>query len=261
MRVAYPHVCPACRPSLALDKLSPKSAFIRARKAEDAYARQLLKVASWIDALVRELFDPADPSAANAIGEALNGYSRHIGDWAHSVANRMVTEVAARDRRAWIEMSSKMGRVLRAEIDSAPVGEVMRSRLAEQVRLITSLPTEAAERVHKLTLEGIVQGTRAEEIAAEIMRSGEVARSRARLIARTEVSRTATDLTQARAEHIGSPGYLWRTAGDGDVRDSHRKMAGKFVAWGAPPTLDGMTGHAGQFPNCRCYPEPILEDA
>jgi hypothetical protein len=35
-------------------------------------------------------------------------------------------------------------------------------------------------------------------------------------------------------------------------------MEGKYVAWDAPQTLDMMTGHAGEFPNCRCYPEPVI---
>ena len=35
-------------------------------------------------------------------------------------------------------------------------------------------------------------------------------------------------------------------------------MEGKFVSWDSPPTLDGMTGHAGEFPYCRCYPEPVI---
>ncbi|HBB8701832.1 TPA: phage head morphogenesis protein, partial [Escherichia coli] len=25
-----------------------------------------------------------------------------------------------------------------------------------------------------------------------------------------------------------------------------------------PPTLDGMTGHAGELPNCRCYKEIVF---
>jgi uncharacterized protein with gpF-like domain len=37
-------------------------------------------------------------------------------------------------------------------------------------------------------------------------------------------------------------------------------MEGKFVTWDDPPTLDGMKGHAGQFPNCRCYPEPVIPE-
>jgi uncharacterized protein with gpF-like domain len=38
-------------------------------------------------------------------------------------------------------------------------------------------------------------------------------------------------------------------------------MEGKFVAWDKPPKLtDGTTGHAGEFPNCRCYPEPVIPE-
>ena len=57
---------------------------------------------------------------------------------------------------------------------------------------------------------------------------------------------------------MGSLGYIWRTARDGDTRPSHRAMEGKFVKWDEPQLLDGMTGHAGEFPNCRCYPEPVI---
>jgi uncharacterized protein with gpF-like domain len=35
-------------------------------------------------------------------------------------------------------------------------------------------------------------------------------------------------------------------------------MDGQFVKWSEPPTLDGLTGHAGALPNCRCYPEPVV---
>lgn len=172
----------------------------------------------------------------------------------------MVTEVARRDERSWFAQADRMGRALRDEIASAPIGEVMREQQAEQVRLITSLPTEAAQRVGEMTREGIAKGWRADQISAEIMKTGEVTKSRADLIARTEVGRTSTLLTQARAEHVGSEGYKWITAGDSDVRASHKAMNGKFVQWDSPPTLDGLTGHAGALPNCRCYCEPVLPD-
>jgi uncharacterized protein with gpF-like domain len=35
-------------------------------------------------------------------------------------------------------------------------------------------------------------------------------------------------------------------------------MEGVFVEWDKPPILDNMRGHAGEFPNCRCYPEPVI---
>jgi SPP1 gp7 family putative phage head morphogenesis protein len=172
----------------------------------------------------------------------------------------MLAEVAIRDEGAWAQMARSMSRALRDEIRNAPTGRVLQAALADQVTLITSLPIEAGERVHKLTLEGLETGARADTIAAEIMRTSEVTQGRANLIARTEVSRTVSSLTQARAEHVGSTGYIWRTSQDSDVRPSHKKMSGKFVLWSDAPTLDGLKGHAGALPNCRCFPEPVIPD-
>ncbi len=205
-------------------------------------------------------FPAGDPEYLPTISNILRRYADALTEWAEATAGRMLAEVSGQDAKTWMAMSEEMGKALRDEIRNAPTGEVMRGLLAEQVTLIKSLPLDAAQRVHELTLKGIEDGTRASEIAKEIMRSGEVSASRARLIARTEVSRTASTLTQARAQHVGSTGYIWRTSGDSDVRHSHAKMNGKFVAWDEPPTLDGMTGHAGCLPNCRCYPEPVIPE-
>jgi SPP1 gp7 family putative phage head morphogenesis protein len=216
-------------------------------------------VARHVGDLVRG-FDLENLTLTGTIGRALERYAETLKPWAEAVGNRMVAEVAARDERSWFRVAEQMGNALRKEIAEAPIGQVMRARQDEQVRLITSLPREAAERVHAMTREGITKGWRADQISAEIMKTGEVTKSRADLIARTEVGRTSTLLTQARAEHVGSEGYNWRTAGDSDVRPSHKAMNGKFVLWTAPPTLDGLTGHAGAVPNCRCFPEPVLPD-
>ncbi|EHK4052283.1 minor capsid protein, partial [Shigella flexneri] len=146
-------------------------------------------------------------------------------------------------------------------VESAPVGQVMQSIIAEQVKYIKSLPLEAADRVYDIqnkAIEAVVTGGRAEQFAKEIASTGDVAKSRADLIARTELGRATGALDMARAIAIGSDGYIWRTADDGDVRDSHDHMKGKFVRWDSPPTLDGMTGHAGELPNCRCYKEIVF---
>lgn len=256
-----PTMCQRCRTRLSLDRAppSPRSAFIRARKAEEKYARLLRGVARQIGAIVRG-FDLFDLDGIPLLRRALDRYAHTLEPWAQSVGARMVAEVAARDEQAWRRVGEEIGRGLRAEIASAPTGAAMRRQLADQVRLITSLPTEAAERVHRLTTEGIAQGWRSDRIAAEVMRTGAVTQARATLIARTEVSRTASALTQARAEYIGSQGYIWRTSRDTDVRPSHREMEGRFIAWDKPPTLDKLTGHAGCLPNCRCYAEPVIPD-
>jgi SPP1 gp7 family putative phage head morphogenesis protein len=236
-----------------------RAAFSRVRRAERQYATQLRKVARHVGDIIRN----HQPDTADGMAEIraiLSKYSEAIAPWAKTAAARMITDVGRRDEKAWEENSKAMGRSLREEIASAPTGQYLRDKLAENVKLIRSLPTEAAERVHNLTLEALFDASRSSEIAKEIARSGEVTVSRANLIARTEVAGTASGLVEARALHVGSEGYIWRTAGDSDVRTSHRAMNGKFVRWDSPPTLDGMTGHAGRFPNCRCYPEPVIPD-
>lgn len=205
-------------------------------------------------------FPPGDPAYAPTIEQLLRRYAEALTPWAEATAARMLADVNRRDEAAWMEQAKQLSRALRQEIQTAPTGVTMRALMAEQVGLIRSIPLEAAERVHRLTIEGLEDSTRASEISKAIQASGDVAKSRADLIARTEVARTASTLTEARALHVGSPGYFWRTSGDGDVRESHKKMDGQFVSWDDPPTLDGMKGHAGQFPNCRCYPEPVIPE-
>lgn len=230
------------------------------RPSEQRYASSLRKIAEHCGTMVNG-FPPGDPAAAPTIAHLLNSYADMLTGWATRTASNMLMDIALRDEKTWKEHAKDMSRALREEIRSAPTGQVMQQLLAEQVDLIKSIPREAAERVHRLTLEGIENSTRASEIAKEIMRSGEVAKSRADLIARTETSRTASVLTQARALSIGCTHAIWRTSGDSDVREAHRKMNGEVFALDTPPTLsDGTTTFPGQIYNCRCWMEPIIPD-
>jgi len=199
----------------------------------------------------------------STIENILRKYADALGPWAEATARRMLEEVSQQDFKSWQRITSTIGKDLQREILTAPTGEVMKNLLAEQVGLIKSIPLSAANRVHDLTLKGIEDSTRAKQIAVEILRSNEVAASRAMLIARTEVSRTAGALTQARAQFVGSDGYIWRTSRDGDVRRDHRELNGKFFRWDDPPIADkkaGRKSHLGCIYNCRCWAEVVLPE-
>lgn len=228
--------------------------FLRARNAEKGYARHLRKIAAHVGAVVGAYAERGWVWTKLAeLTASLEKYAEIIEPWARAVASRMLAEVARRDARAWREAAGTVGRSIRAEVESAPTGATTRALLEDQVTLIKSLPIEAAQRVHRLALEAVHTGGRADAIAREIMRTGHVTRSRADLIARTETSRAQTSFTMARALHLGSEGYFWETARDANVRDSHKAMQGKFIRWSQAPTLDNLTGHAGALPNCRCW--------
>jgi SPP1 gp7 family putative phage head morphogenesis protein len=234
-------------------------AYKRARVVEGKYARQLRKVAQVVQDLIAG-FDLTDPAVYEAVQIQLEQYAKILDPWARSVTTRMITEMSSRDLQGWKEAAARIGRNLRREIDDTPVGGVMQALLNEQTSLITSIPREAAERVRKVTLAGITEGKRPAAYIAEIMRTGEVSRSRATLIARTEVARTGSVLTQTRAQSIGCTHFIWRTIGDSDVRPGHRRLNGKAFEYLNPPLCDPPDHHSlpGQIFNCRCVGEPII---
>jgi uncharacterized protein with gpF-like domain len=75
---------------------------------------------------------------------------------------------------------------------------------------------------------------------------------------------SSTKLTMERALSAGVPWYIWRTAADGRVRESHKIMEGVLVRWDDPPCpeqlLTGIAGskyHAGEG-DCRCFPRALI---
>ena len=241
-------------------RIKARERFKRAHRAEKGFARQLKQVAKQVGSIVKGFAPSGYVSDWPVLNDALKKYSDLLRPWATAITARMIAEVGRRDETSWNELGRSMGQELKKEIRSAPTGVQMREKLAESVGLITSLPLEAAQRVHKLTLQGILNGTRARETAKEILRTGEVTQSRAMLIARTETTRTATALVEARARHVGSIQYEWVTSNDSDVRPLHKALNGKIFSWDEPPIAgeNGERAHPGAIFNCRCHPSPIL---
>ncbi|WP_334613730.1 phage minor head protein [Escherichia coli] len=173
------------------------------------------------------------------------------------VGKKMFSQVEQEEWDQWKSVSQDIAAGLRDVVGNTPVGAVAQDIVSRQVQYMKSLPLEAASRVseiHARAMQAVISGERPEQLYEMIMQSGDVAASRARVIARTEIGIATGALTQARALAVGSEGYWWRIEGAG-TRDSHRKMKDKFVRWDNPPTLDGMTGHAGCLPNCKCWSE------
>lgn len=125
--------------------------------------------------------------------EALERYSEIITPWATKVAENFTADIVRKNDEQWRKHSKTISRELRNLVSNAPPGQVMKSIVAEQVKYIKSLPLEAADRVYDIqnrAIEAVVTGGRAEHFAKEIAASGDIAKSRADLIARTELGRS-----------------------------------------------------------------------
>ena len=190
-----------------------------------------------------------------------------------STVKRMVTPIARSNFNTWrkaARKATKSKEIYNALINELQtgIGADVQTQIMENATLIRTLPLDTAQKVVEEVKVKTFEGLRASEIAKLIsVKTNQHAGASARLIARTEVSKTTTALTKARSENLGLNWYVWRTSLDGDrVRKSHRIMEGVLVNWNDPPSPEELAGeksvgkyHAGNIWNCRCYPEPLLE--
>jgi len=247
------------------DKLSFKRLDRRPKtaRAEQQYFAGLRSIADHVARMIRS-YPSLETEGAAELTSLLYEYAKALKPWAKRHALKMLMDVNGRDIDTWRALSGALGQQLRFDIRNTPVGHLFAERMAEQVDLITSLPTKAAQRVVKLTQEALVNGVRSTDLIDEVMRSGEVTFNRAKLIARTEVATTASVLQEARARQAGSTHYTWETAGDADVRPGHRVMQGQVCSWDNPPLVNEngrmMRHHPGRIWNCRCWPAAIIPE-
>lgn len=199
--------------------------------------------------------------------------SKAFDNYVESIVRRMVTPISVANMRTWRLASKKstkgllIYKLLKDEVD-VNGNYIFEDQIRENVGLIKTLPSDVADKVVRDIVDEAIKGKRARTIETIIReQTDKHSRASARLIARTEVSKTTTAITKARSEDLDLKWYVWRTALDGDrVRKSHRNMEGVLVAWSNPPSPEKLVGekdvgnyHAGNIWNCRCYPEPLLD--
>lgn len=268
-----------------------KNKYKASNSAERDFFRSLKKVAEQSGHIVDAYTNGADITNLKRMTKALNEYSEQIGPWAVRQSTKLLEAVSRSNFRAYQRQSKAMGKALQMGVARKEMGVVATALMNEQVALIKSLPIEAGLRAQRIAAENYLKGTRAQvdpetverfikerrdsiemynlfaqesgspEFKEEMERSTEVAVNRARLIARTETARANASFVQERAAAVGSRGYIWRTTMDGAERHSHAEMNGKYVEYASPPRLsDGTRGHAGTFPNCRCWQDVVLPE-
>lgn len=249
--------------SLTLDALkkSRKKAFKPPTSAETKFNRALRKIARVSGHIVEAHVDGANIKDDLGMQKALRDYSNLLEPWARRQAAKMLAQVSKSNRVAYSNNSKAIGTELKLGVAEKDVGQVAAALMLEQVQLIKSIPLEAGLRAQKLAREALFNGSRADEIAQELLNTTSVTESRATLIARTETARANASFTESRASAVGANSYIWRTTMDGAERHSHAQMNGKLISYDKPPTLsDGTKGHAGTFPNCRCYQDVQFDD-
>lgn len=250
------------------------------RRIELAYRRALKSIALRIVAGIDSFSDVDSLRQYLAELAASEAYCK----LAESAAMKMVTHLFDDQGHTWRQAALLNGRgrtvyeALQKELQGT-TGKMLSDQLRRNASIIRTLPLDISNDVTEYIARETMKGRRASDIAKEIaLKFPGQTRARADTIARTEVSKTQTGLTESRCRQFGVSWYVWRAsggmAGDGRTRSSHRGMSGVLICWDDPPApedifpLIGKNGkryrnslgryHAGCCPNCRCYPEPVI---
>lgn len=228
------------------------------KRTEQLYAQELI---AFFERLINR-------SIAEGIPIELLDAADFIATFARQVATRMITALYFAGAKTWREaalQSSKglqIRRALRHEL-RGPVGDRVRELISENANLISSLPSSVAASAARRAAAQQYAGGRPSELVPPLLRH--TARVRARLIARTEVSKASAALTESRSEMLGLPWYVWRGSLDERERLSHRKMESVLIRFSDPPAPEALVGmksqghyNAGGIYNCRCYEETLV---
>lgn len=241
------------------------------------YAHSLVAIIDTIQELTESMFIPylarleqdslaTRPSASvrrDAIGddvdELIDNLTHQVDDkigTGRALASSVGSRIGMFNEKQWKKIIKRM-----LGIDLFSVNPWLPGMIAiftsENAALITSLKGKAIEDVRGMTLRGIQNGTRHEAISKQIMERFDVSRSRARLIARDQVSKLNGQITEFRQTEMGIEEYIWQDSDDARVRPTHAAHDGKRIKWAEPPS---DTGHPGQDYQCRCWAEPYLKD-
>lgn len=121
--------------------------------------------------------------------------------------------------------------------------------IEDQVGLIRAEPEKYLrsfdKQVEKIVKDRVEKGLTTKELTEAIQETTRVEYNRANLIARDQTGTVFGEQTKIQSKGIGLETYIWETAGDNRVRDTHKDFSGEIRSWDEYPI-------PGSEIACRC---------
>lgn len=196
---------------------------------------------------IRDLF-VATRSAIKPAEDQAQESMRTLGDKVQSHA----TDEQIREIRAVLGVAPTF-------YDDDKVRDLLNAWKQHNEAFITRFSDETIQEAQDVVSRGVRSGTAQKGIRDELRRRFKISDNRAQRIARTEMSQLHAQITRERQRELGIEQYIWRTARDERVRDTHEDLDGRRFAWNDAPAATGGQ-HPGEPVNCRCVAAPAVDD-
>lgn len=149
--------------------------------------------------------------------------------------------------------------------DSLQVSNIVSSSIADNTRLIKTIPSQYLTNVESIVFSNMRSGLRPSAIVSQLSDQFGITQGRARVIARDQTSKANGELSKQRQEETGFEFFRWQTADDVRVRGDHDDIAEKDIGFGPgvyrwdnpPKNKKGQPIIPGLEILCRCVAIPI----
>lgn len=206
-----------------------------------------------------------------AICEISNTFE--FNQFVNTYTQNLFTNIAVENAKDWRQAVLKSRKPndfyqFLMECTAGQINGLLTAKSLENATLIKTIPSIFAQKATEFATEAYEKGERASSVKTKVLEMyGDITEAEAQRIARTEVSKASSQLTQIRSKAVGINWYVWRTSKDARVRHSHDIMEGVLVNFNNPPSPEKLAGekytygvyNAGEIFNCRCYPEPVVD--
>ncbi len=151
---------------------------------------------------------------------------------------------------------------------SPSLSNYLDASIADNVQLITSIPSQYLDSVQSIVRTNMRSGLRSSAMTAQLQKQFSINKNRAVVIARDQTAKANGQLNQQRQVASGFTYFKWLDTEDSKVRTRHRQIADQVTPygvgvykWSKPPVNDnGQPIVPGQDYNCRCTAQPITDE-
>ena len=186
---------------------------------------------------------------------------------AERISSNMVNRVTNINGKKTTErVNNAIGVDVSNMVNSENLTEFVEMQQIYNSELIKNVPNQAIEDIRRIVLNGLTNGLRADEITQQI--SGNIPSSifnkmnnRIKTIARTEVAKLNSQITNRRLTNLGITRAVWDATMDKRTRACHAARDGQEfdINEGLYSSCDGLTITPAFEINCRCVARPIIE--
>jgi len=189
----------------------------------------------------------------SAFSKTANTVKAKVSGIANTLASTIVSkQKTASDSQLSDMLLKQTGIDFSGLMKDSDLQEAIDEAVAANVALINSIPQQYLDRVEQAVMASLQAGTLNATLADELTKIEGVTQNRARLIARDQLGKINSRLSQVRQQALGITHYTWSTSLDERVRKKHDNREGDMIAWDNPPP----DGHPGQPIQCRCTAIP-----